>query len=80
MATDGRITASAVRHHRLGEEALSGRLDRARGALACRSDLLEDGLTGLTADFERMRWFPLPPVRLEQTRPGTGHTNTLPGI
>ncbi|WP_405541115.1 aminotransferase class V-fold PLP-dependent enzyme [Streptomyces phaeochromogenes] len=72
FAADGRITASTVRHHRLGEEALPGQLDRAREVLTCRADSLDDGPTGLPADFERMRWFPLPPVCLEQTRTGTG--------
>ncbi|MGW3940364.1 aminotransferase class V-fold PLP-dependent enzyme [Streptomyces phaeochromogenes] len=72
FAADGRITASTVRHQRLGEEALPGQLDRAREVLTCRADSLDDGPTGLPADFERMRWFPLPPVCLEQTRTGTG--------
>ncbi|MEV0738447.1 aminotransferase class V-fold PLP-dependent enzyme [Streptomyces sp. NPDC050549] len=72
FTADGRITASTVRHHRLGEEALSGQLDRAREVLTCRADSLDDDPTGLPADFERMRWFPLPPVCLEQTRTGTG--------
>ena len=69
---DGRLTAPAVRHHGLGEEALAGQLDRAREVFASRSDSLDHGPTGLPADFERMRWFPLPPVCLEQTRTGTG--------
>jgi selenocysteine lyase/cysteine desulfurase len=69
---DGRITAPAPRHRRLGEEALTGQLDRAREVLAARPDRLDDGPTGLPADFERMRWFPLPPVCLEQKRPGAG--------
>ncbi|WP_327341527.1 aminotransferase class V-fold PLP-dependent enzyme [Streptomyces europaeiscabiei] len=69
---DGRLSAPAVRHHRLGEEALSGQLDRARDILTRRPDLLADGPTGLPADFERMRWFPLPPVCLEQNRTGAG--------
>ncbi|WP_329281501.1 aminotransferase class V-fold PLP-dependent enzyme [Streptomyces sp. NBC_01451] len=72
FAADGRITGSTVHHHRLGEEALSGQLDRAREVLTRRADSLDDGPTGLPADFERMRWFPLPPVCLEQTRAGTG--------
>lgn len=72
FTADGRITASTVRHHRLGEEALSGQLDRAREVLASGSNFLDDGPTGLPADFERVRWFPLPPVCLEQTRTGTG--------
>jgi len=72
FAADGRITAPTVRHHRLGEEALSGQLDRAREVLTGRADSLDDGPTGLPAGFERMRRFPLPPVCLEQSRTGTG--------
>ncbi|WP_329530997.1 hypothetical protein OG568_08805 [Streptomyces sp. NBC_01450] len=72
FTVEGQITAPAVGHRRPGEEALSGQLDRAREVFAHCSDLLDDGPTGLPADFERMRWFPLPPVCLEQTRPGTG--------
>ncbi|WAZ26646.1 aminotransferase class V-fold PLP-dependent enzyme [Streptomyces cinnabarinus] len=69
---DGRLIAPAVRHRRLGEEALPGQLDRAREMLAARPDRLDGGPTGLPADFERMRWFPLPPACLEQTPTGTG--------
>ncbi|WP_405653424.1 aminotransferase class V-fold PLP-dependent enzyme [Streptomyces sp. NBC_00019] len=72
FTADGRMTASALRRHRLGEEALAGQLDRAREVLASRSALLDDGPTGLPADFEQMRWFPLPPACLEQTRNGAG--------
>ncbi|MFD5256395.1 aminotransferase class V-fold PLP-dependent enzyme [Streptomyces bobili] len=72
FAADGRITAPAVRHQRLGEETLSDQLDRAREVLASRSNLLDDGPAGLPADFERMRWFPLPPACVEQTRLDTG--------
>jgi hypothetical protein len=68
----GRISAPAPRHRRLGEETLAGQLDAAREVLAARPDRLDDGRTGLSADFERMRWFPLPPVCVEQTRTGTG--------
>ncbi|WP_225860440.1 hypothetical protein [Streptomyces triticiradicis] len=46
------------------EETLPGQLGHAREVLASRSDHLDDGPTGLLADFERMRWFPLPPVCL----------------
>ncbi|WP_327320252.1 aminotransferase class V-fold PLP-dependent enzyme [Streptomyces sp. NBC_01235] len=70
--TDGRLAAPAVSHHRLGETALSGQLDHARVILTCRPDLLDDGPTGLPADFERMRWFPLPPVCLDQNGPDAG--------
>lgn len=72
FGTDGRITAPAPRHHRLGEEALAGQLARARQVLDARPDRLDDGPTGPPADFERMRWFPLPPVCVEQTRADTG--------
>ncbi|AVZ75798.1 aminotransferase [Streptomyces lunaelactis] len=69
---DGRLSAPAPRHRRLGEEALAGQLDRAREVFTACSGRLDDGPTGLPADFERMRWFPLPPVCLEQIRTGTG--------
>ncbi|MEU5894222.1 aminotransferase class V-fold PLP-dependent enzyme [Streptomyces sp. NPDC047461] len=72
FTADGRMTASTLRRHRLGEEALAGQLDRAREVLASRSTLPDDGPTGLPADFEQMRWFPLPPSCLEQTRNGAG--------
>ncbi|MDW8803800.1 aminotransferase class V-fold PLP-dependent enzyme [Streptomyces scabiei] len=72
FGVDGRISVPAVRHHRLGEETLSGQLARAREMLAARPDGLDDGPTGLPAGFERMRWFPLPPACVEQTRAGTG--------
>ncbi|CCK24652.1 class V aminotransferase [Streptomyces davaonensis JCM 4913] len=72
FTADGELAAPAVRHRRLGEEALPGQLDRAREVLAARRDRLDGGPTGLPADFERMRWFPLPPVCLEQTRTDAG--------
>ncbi|GAA3880452.1 aminotransferase class V-fold PLP-dependent enzyme [Streptomyces lacrimifluminis] len=72
FADDGRLTVADAGHDRLGEEALPGQLDRARQLFASRSDRLDDGPTGLPADFERMRWFPLPPACLEQSRTGTG--------
>ncbi|GAB2909415.1 aminotransferase class V-fold PLP-dependent enzyme [Streptomyces heilongjiangensis] len=68
---DGRITAPAVRHRRLGEEALAAQIDAARAVLADRPDRLDDGPTGLPDDFEHMRWFPLPPACLGPARPGT---------
>ncbi|MFG2269686.1 aminotransferase class V-fold PLP-dependent enzyme [Streptomyces chartreusis] len=74
FGADGRMSVPAVVHRRLGEEALPGQLDRAREVLGSRPDRDGDGdgPTGLPPDFERMRWFPLPPVCLEQTRPGRG--------
>lgn len=51
----------AERHERLGEEALAGHLDDAQTVLASRPDVLEEGPTGLSAEFEALRWFVLPP-------------------
>jgi selenocysteine lyase/cysteine desulfurase len=70
-SSDGRLTVS---HHRsrAGEETLADQLTQARHLLAARPDGVADGPTGLPADFERMRWFLLPPDCLE---PGCG----LPG-
>ncbi|MEU5536573.1 aminotransferase class V-fold PLP-dependent enzyme [Streptomyces sp. NPDC020362] len=65
---DGRLTAPASPRRRLGEDALAGQLERARELLGSRSGRLDEGPTGLSADFERMRWFPLPPVCVEQAR------------
>lgn len=72
FTADGRVSAPAVRHRRLEEEALSGQLECARQVFVSRPDRLDDGPTGLPADFERMRWFPLPPVCLEQIRTDAG--------
>ncbi|MDX3458607.1 aminotransferase class V-fold PLP-dependent enzyme [Streptomyces sp. ME02-8801-2C] len=65
---DGRLSAPASPHRRLGEDALVGQLARARDLLASRPDRPDESPTGLPADFERMRWFPLPPVCLERPR------------
>lgn len=72
FGADGRLTAGGGPHRRLGEEALAGQLARARETLAARRERLDDGPTGLPADFEHMRWFPLPPVCVEQIHPGPG--------
>ncbi|MFF5187305.1 aminotransferase class V-fold PLP-dependent enzyme [Streptomyces sp. NPDC000345] len=83
FTADGRVTAPAVRHRRLREEALPGQLDRAREVFASRPDRLDDGPTGLSADFERMRWFPLPPVCLSawnKSGPAPVEADTPPGI
>ncbi|MFI6560184.1 aminotransferase class V-fold PLP-dependent enzyme [Streptomyces sp. NPDC050534] len=72
LTADGRLSAPAPRHHHLGEEALSGQLARAHEVLAARPDRLDDGPTGLPADFERMRWFPLPPACVEQNAMAAG--------
>ncbi|WP_203454108.1 aminotransferase class V-fold PLP-dependent enzyme [Jiangella aurantiaca] len=51
----------AERHERVGEEALAAHLDDARAVLAGRPDTVEDGPTGLSDEFEALRWFVLPP-------------------
>ncbi|MEU0117184.1 hypothetical protein ABZ137_26700 [Streptomyces bobili] len=45
---------------------------RAHRVPAPRPDRLDDGPTGLPADFERMRWFPLPPACVEQDATAAG--------
>lgn len=48
-------------HRRAGDEALQGYLDRARRILADRPEIdLRAAAAGLSADFEALRWFPLP--------------------
>jgi selenocysteine lyase/cysteine desulfurase len=53
-----------------GEEVLSGQLSAARALLQALPDVVEDGPTGLPADFEALRWFPLPVACLEGQRLG----------
>ncbi|MGE5828243.1 MAG: aminotransferase class V-fold PLP-dependent enzyme [Micromonosporaceae bacterium] len=48
----------------VGEEALPGYLASARALLAGRPDQIEQGPTGLPADFEALREFHLPPACL----------------
>ncbi|GAB2861992.1 aminotransferase class V-fold PLP-dependent enzyme [Lentzea nigeriaca] len=43
---------------------LASQLDDARCLLAARADLIDDAPTGLSEDFEALRWFVLPPVCL----------------
>ncbi len=58
---------AAVPEPRLGEEALAGHLRDARRILAARPDPdLSGGPSGLPADFEALRWFPLPPACLPE--------------
>ncbi|MHB9863890.1 aminotransferase class V-fold PLP-dependent enzyme [Streptomyces sp. YIM S03343] len=68
---EGPPAAPGARRRTLGEEALAGQLADARALLVARPGRLDEGPTGLPEDFERMRWFPLPPGCLEQTRPQT---------
>jgi selenocysteine lyase/cysteine desulfurase len=53
----------------VGEEALPGYLREAAELLAGRPDRLAEGRTGLPADFEALRWFPLPPDCLAAAGP-----------
>ena len=46
---------------RTGEDAFPGYLEAARRLVASRPGRLDEGPTGLDADFEGLRWFPLPP-------------------
>jgi len=45
----------------VGEDALAGYLAEARALIAARPDQLDDSPTGLPSDFEKLRWFHLPP-------------------
>jgi selenocysteine lyase/cysteine desulfurase len=57
--------AGAGQRPQAGEDALAGYLQEARVLLAARPDRVDDGPTGLPADFEAVRWFPLPPDCLD---------------
>jgi selenocysteine lyase/cysteine desulfurase len=70
-APDGRLTVPGHSRH-AGEDALADQLVQAWLLLDARPTDVDDGPTGLPADFERMRWFHLPPACLEQTRPYGG--------
>ena len=50
------------------EDAFPGYLRQARALLAARPARLDEGPTGLDADFEALRWFPLPPACLAWAR------------
>ena len=49
---------------RVGEETFPGYLRQARAVLAALPPHLDDGPTGLSPEFEALRWFPLPPACL----------------
>lgn len=55
------LLVGAERHERVGEDALAEHLADARDVLAGRPDDVEDGPTGLSDEFEALRWFTLPP-------------------
>jgi selenocysteine lyase/cysteine desulfurase len=61
---------------RAGEDAFPGYLRQARALLAALSSQLDDGNTGLSPEFEALRWFPLPPGCLSQEPAVTGATPT----
>ena len=60
---DGEMTCPR-RGGSLGEEVFPGYLRQARDVIAALPDRLDEGPTGLAADFEALRWFPLPPACL----------------
>ena len=57
---------------RAGEDAFPGYLRQARALLAALPSQLDDGNTGLSPEFEALRWFPLPPGCLSQEPAATG--------
>jgi selenocysteine lyase/cysteine desulfurase len=63
LNADGTISHPRRQAH-AGETALAGYLDQARRLLAGRAKRPHDRPTGLPADFEALRWFPLPPACL----------------
>jgi selenocysteine lyase/cysteine desulfurase len=75
-APDGQMTWPR-QHAQAGEDAFPGYLDTARALLAARPGQVEDGPTGLSPDFEALRWFPLPPASLAAP-PAARQTGLLP--
>ncbi len=65
---DGTMTYPRQRR-RAGEDAFPGYLRQARALLAGLPGQLDDGPTGLSPEFEALRWFPLPPGCLSQGAP-----------
>jgi selenocysteine lyase/cysteine desulfurase len=59
------------RHGRAGEDAFPGYLRHARAVLAALPGHIDDGPTGLSPQFEALRWFPLPPACLPAESGGT---------
>jgi selenocysteine lyase/cysteine desulfurase len=52
------------RRGQAGEDVFAGYLDAARTLIGSCSRRVADGPTGLSPDFEALRWFPLPPASL----------------
>jgi len=63
---DGEMTCPRPRGG-AGEEVFPGYLRQARALLAGLPGRLDDGPTGLSPEFEVLRWFPLPPGCLSPT-------------
>ncbi len=65
---------------RLGEEVFPGYLQQARALLSALPADVQDGPTGLSPDFEALRWFPLPPASLAAppAGPDAGMVGLLP--
>ena len=72
---DGAMTYPR-RRAQAGEDAFPGYLNQARALLASHPVGIGDGPTGLSPEFEALRWFPLPPSCLTpwpaSNRPGAG--------
>ena len=61
--TDGNLTYRS-RHGSTGEEAFASYLRQARAVFAALPSRIDDGPTGLSPEFEALRWFSLPPACL----------------
>jgi len=61
---DGEI-AYPRRRAQAGEDTFPGYLNEARVVLASHPSHLDGGPTGLSPEFEALRWFPLPPACLQ---------------
>jgi len=66
---DGEMTYPRTRAQ-AGEDAFPSYLRQARALLSARPARLDEGATGLDADFEALRWFPLPRACLLGQVPG----------
>jgi len=62
-SADGKLNYPS-RHGSAGEESFAGYLRQARAVFATLPGRIPDGPTGLSAEFEALRWFPLPPACL----------------
>jgi selenocysteine lyase/cysteine desulfurase len=70
---DGTMNYPRGRGH-AGEDSFPSYLRHARMLLAALPGQLDDGSTGLSPEFEALRWFPLPPGCLSQEPATTGAT------